>query len=218
MGWKLRELLFQCNWERDNCWITANREINMSQQIKWTLYFTETGIKKHTQALCSGLNSNHVHQTFLSLKNIFKSNYRLGSRTEMYHICFLPDCTAAGVESWNVLICQRVARSVKVPAIYPDQRLKTKRTECTERRGAEWTDLWCVCGGRGEAGASQKRNGTEPTVVRIALMWIVATIWQGRHRLLHITFCHLTLPCWLWSKKKKNKKKGKKIPRRIYWI
>lgn len=76
--WKL---LLQRNLERENCWITANRDKNMSQQISWTLYLT----KKKTQALCSGLDSNRVHQSFLSVTHIHKSYHRTCLRTKTYH-------------------------------------------------------------------------------------------------------------------------------------
>lgn len=58
---------------------------------------------KKTQALCSGLDSNRVHQSFLSLKHIHKFNHKICLHTETYHICFLLDCTTVvdGETYWS---------------------------------------------------------------------------------------------------------------------
>lgn len=98
-----------------------NKQHNWSQQISWTVSNKK---KKKTQAVCSGLDSNCVHQSFLSLAHINKSNRRICLRTETYHICFLLDCTTR-MESGKCTDLQTSGRIAELLAHY----FEIERTE-----------------------------------------------------------------------------------------
>lgn len=94
---------FPSCWGRDENWASyslgaTGKEITVELLQKENEHVTTDQLntvsnKKKQKALCSGLDSNLVHQSFPSLTHIQKFNHRICLHTETYHICFLLDCT-----------------------------------------------------------------------------------------------------------------------------
>lgn len=92
--------------------------------------FKRDSKNKKNKHCAQDFDSNHVHQTFLSLRDIFKSSGSACAHTT-YLTCFLLDCTTGG-QSGNARTCSRF---IEMPAnlsgsvLFEIKRAKPSREE-----------------------------------------------------------------------------------------
>lgn len=181
-------LLLQRNLERENCWITANRDKNMSQQISWTLYLTKKKKHKHcAQDLTQTVYTNPSYQLHTSIN---PTTGPACAQKRITHLLF------------TGLHTTRMDGSEKCTNLPTSSRLDELSAQCFEIKQTEWM-TWhnrspeeqryhrlngpgacCDRSGRGGGEGSQKKTKKKRT--ELTPMWISLMesrhIWQGRRR------------------------------------